>query len=217
MEPRVYKIKVNEDDQVTGFIRNSFVELPSVEYEYYAFDENNGIMKFQSDDTSQSFMGVSILADTPIPRLTDKGELYYVVFDKDTIRTILNKLVIEDKDNEVSLYHDASKQLDGVYMVERFQVEKGRVETPKFPNIPDGSLITTYYVKDKEKYHQLLNDEKFRGFSIEIKSKVELMFESSFQKMQEEIILNNIKTILASDLSDNDKEIKIKNLINGNS
>lgn len=206
----IFEIIVEYDDN-SGFIRNSFVDRPAVEHTKIAFSEEDTKYVFSEDKKEQMFMSVSILADTPILRKGPDGEPFYVVFSKDTVRTILNKLVKQDKMNEVTLYHDDSKVIDDIYMVESFIVEKGRVESPVF-DVPDGSLITTYWVPDADKYEMLLNDPNFNGFSIEINAKARLvdMFSSVYE---EEFIISKIKSLLKSDFPDDVKEAKIKKLI----
>ena len=64
-------------------LRNSFVYQPAVEIEKFAFskEEQKEMLIFNKDDNRQCFMSVSILADTPIPRIDrETGEKYNVVF-----------------------------------------------------------------------------------------------------------------------------------------
>lgn len=206
----VFNIVIEYDDE-TGMIRNSFVANPAVGIEKLAFNaQEKTRMVFADESRKNCFMSVSILADTPILRRTQDGREFYVVFEKETIRKIVNKLVMEGKQNEVSLYHEDSKVLENVFLVEQFMVEKGRVESPKF-DVPDGSLISTYWVKDDEMYNQLLSDPNFNGFSIEISANLEAQFEAHFS---DEVIANKIKEIVfREDLSDEDKEKIIKELI----
>lgn len=217
----IFEIVIDDDSEESGFIRNSFVEKPAVEIKYFAFDDesdNKKKMIFSQNEKEQIFTSVSILADTPILRKTEEGEDYYVVFTKDTIRKIRNKLVKQGKSNEVSLYHDENQVVDGVYMVENFIVNKGRVESPLF-NVPDGSLITSYWVEDKNTYDALLNDEKFNGFSIEINAKIQEMFTSSFEQLYDEKISekemeSQIKDIVFDDeISEDEAVEKLRKLL----
>lgn len=203
----IYKIKVDYDDE-SGLIRNSFVDEPAVEYHKINFSEEK--LFFSKDKSQQKFFGVSILADTPIPRKTKSGEIYYVVFDKETINVIANKLVMENKNNEINYNHMESEMIEGVFLVEQFLLEKGRVESPMFKSVPDGSLMQTYFVKDKEKYDELANDQNFNGFSVEISAGLEHMFES----LDKSYLENKVKDIVFSeDLTDEQKEIELKNIL----
>jgi hypothetical protein len=210
----VYNIVIEYDDE-TGMIRNSFVKNPAVEIERFAFSKINNFY-FEGNDVEQKFMSVSILADTPILRRSEEGKEFYVVFSKETVKKIVNKLVMQNKINEVSFQHNEEQIIDGVYLVEHFFSEKGRVESPIFPNVPDGSWITTYWVKDKEKYDNLLSNPNFNGFSIEINAKIEEAFSSIFNSIvDEETALKTIKEIVFNDnVSEMQKEAEIKKVLN---
>lgn len=211
----IFEIVIDENSEDSGFIRNSFVEAPAVEVTRFAFSKEQERMIFAEDTKEQVFTSVSILADTPILRATDKGEEFYVVFTKDVIRKIRNKMVKENKTNEVSLYHEDDKIQEGIYMVENFIINKGRVESPLF-NVPDGSLVTSYWVEDPAKYEALLADENFNGFSIEINAKISQMFSNTFDALySEEMKEQEIKRIAFSEgISDQEKEALIKKVLN---
>ncbi len=216
---KIFNIIVKEDEEGTGFLCNSLVDEPAVEYTKYSFadESTNKTIKFGKDKSEQKFMSVSMLANTPIPRKTPQGELYYVNFTPDTIKTIVNKLVIENKTNIVSFQH-TDKIIDGIYLVEHFIVKKGRVESPMFSTVPDGSWITTYYVKDKNQYEQLLNDEKFNGFSIELSAQIEEAFSKTIQEIEnslpEKNTLEQIEIILKSEKNDDEKYDDIEKVLN---
>ncbi|MCP4761463.1 MAG: hypothetical protein GY870_06750 [archaeon] len=196
-------------------LRNSFVYQPAVEIEKFAFskEEEKEMLMFNMDDNRQCFMSVSILADTPIPRIDrETGEKYNVVFTKETIRVIANKLALEGNQNEVSWQH-TDQIIDGVYLVEQFISEKDRVYSPKF-NVPDGSLIQTYWVKDKKLYDKLANDKSFEGFSIEIEAKIKEAF--SKEENQEWVVEEIERLLFDNDINDDEKYEKIKILLNKN-
>jgi hypothetical protein len=210
----IYEIVIDEESEESGFIRNSFVSSPAVEVTRFAFSKHNQKMIFSENPTEQIFTSVSILADTPILRTTDKGEEFYVVFTKDVIRKIRNKMVKDGKSNEVSLYHDDNKVQDGIYMVENFIINKGRVESPLF-DVPEGSLVTSYWVEDRMKYDELLADKNFNGFSIEINAKISQMFSNSFDALySEDLKVQQIRDIaFRKDMTDAQKEIAIKKIL----
>lgn len=204
-----YNIIIDLEDEETLIHRNSFVEYPAVEYTKMAFSKDS--MIFNADKSQQKFMSVSILADTPIPRLNKQtGEEYTVTFTKQSIINALNKWMKMGKQNEISWQH-SNEIITGVYMVESFIVNKGRVESPAFANIPDGSLIQTYWVEDKEQYDALLNDPLFGGFSVEISAKVEEAFAMDFDAIHKEEKIKEI--IFNEEITDEEKYDKIKEII----
>jgi len=215
-KPKVFEIIVDYDDE-TGMMRNSLVETPAVEIERLAFSKQEEIQQinFSEDSSEQKFISVSMLADTKIPRLAPDGEKYFVVFTKDTIKKIVNKFVMENNINEVSFQH-TDEIVNGIYLVEHFILEKGRVESPLFKDVPDGSWVTTYWVKDKEQYESLKNNPEFNGFSIEINAKIEEMFNAHFT--EDELVEDNqhiieINNILDSRDDDKVKRAKIKSIL----
>jgi hypothetical protein len=210
-ELEIYDIVVDYEDK-TGFIRNSFVANPAVEYERFAFSKFDNFY-FQKNDSEQKFISISMVADTPILRKAEDGTEFYVRFSRETIKKIVNKLVMENKTNEASWQH-SNEILDDVFLVEHFILEKGRVESPLFLDAPDGSWVTTYWVKDKKKYEELKNDPEFRGFSIEINAKIKEAFTAH---ISEEKLLADIKDIVFNEtLSDEEKEGKLKKVLNKN-
>jgi hypothetical protein len=206
----LFDIVVEYDDE-TGFLKNSFVQVPAVGVEKMAFSKQDKIrMVFADEKRKNYFMSVSILADTPILRKTKDGREFYVRFTSETIRKITNKMVMSGVQNEVTLQHDDSKKLDDVYLVEQFLSEKGRVYSPLF-DIPEGSLVQTYWVKDDELYEKLLNDENFNGFSIEISANLEEVFSAV---INEEKIQDDIRAIVFNKmLSDDQKEAQIRKIL----
>jgi len=209
-EIKNYNIVVEYDDD-KGMIRNSFVESPAVVFEKYAFSEEHKLIEFSSVPSEQKFMSVSILADTPIPRFAKDGTEYTVTFTKDVVSKIVNKLFMQGKANEVSYQHNPNEIIDGVYMVESFILNKGRVESPMLQGVPEGSWVTTYWVKDKKKYEMLANDPKFGGYSIEIAAKIEEAFSQSFTELERVELIK--VTLFSDELSDDEKYDKIKNLV----
>lgn len=213
----IFEIVIEDDVEDSGFIRNSLVQSPAVNVERLAFSEEEAEkLIFSKNEKEQIFTSVSILADTPIKRKTKDGQIFYVVFTKDVIRKIRNKMVKEGKTNELSLYHDDSEIIkDGVYMVENVILNKGRIESPLF-KVPDGSLLTSYWVEDLNHYNELLNDEKFKGFSIEINARIQQIFSNSFESLySKEIQRQQVNEILFSkELSEEQKRKKIQKVLN---
>lgn len=208
---KIYQIEIDYEDEELGILRNSFVDYPAVEYTKLDFKEDKvkNIISFSKDSSEQRFMSVSMVADTPIPRINEfTGEIYGIVFTKENIKKIVNKFVMDGNINEVSFQH-TNEIIDGVYLVEHFITRKGVVEAPGFKGLPDGSWVTSYYVPDLELYNKLKNDKSFNGFSVEITAKLEEMFNKT-----EDIVLEEIKEILYSEKTDEEKEEDIKKKLN---
>lgn len=218
----IYNMIVTYEDDETGILRNSFVKLPAVEIEKLVFNKEDELelpkkqeFKFSEDESEQIFMSVSCLADTVIPRKTKSGKKYGVQFTKDVIRVAVNKMIMEGKMNEVNWQHENGNIITGVYLVEHFTQNKKRVYTDLFGDIPEGSWVTSYFVKDKELFESLKADNDFGGFSIEINAFLEESFAEQFEKIDDEIedLYSKIESILSdSSLSGEQKYDKLEQL-----
>ena len=208
--PKIFNVHTEYDDDNKGYFTNSFVDSPAVELTYFTNFSKQEMKKmfFSAPGKSQCFMSVSILADTPIKRIDERGNLFYVNFPKEEVRKLNNKFFMNGDIHAVNYNHDSNAKLSGVYLVESFIKENGRIESPVFKDIPDGSLIQTYFVKDKKMYDKLLNDENFNGFSIEIECGIVEQFKTILPE-------NLIKDIaFNSELSEDEKIKKIKYILN---
>tara|TARA_R110000765_G_scaffold84278_3_gene163165 strand:+ start:2869 stop:3525 length:657 start_codon:yes stop_codon:yes gene_type:complete len=209
----IYEIVIDEVDNETGLLRNSFVQDPAVEYTKIDFSKDGTeLLNFSANDTEQKFMSVSLVADRVIPRLDKFNNEYGVYFSVDGIAKIVNKFIISGAPNEVSYQH-TDELIEGVYLVEHFITKEGIVEAPSFKDLPYGSWVTTYHVPDVELYNKLKADETFKGFSVEIAGLLEAQFANVVVKLSDDELETQIKTILDSDSDDNIKEIEIKSLL----
>jgi hypothetical protein len=207
----IFEIIIDENDEQSGMIRNSWVKNPAVGIEKFAFESaQKQKLVFADASRKNCFMSCSILCDTPILRRTDDGEEFYVVFTEESIRKINNKLFKENKIHEVTMHHNENMKVEGVYLVESFISDKKRVYSPLF-DVPDGSLIQTYYVEDDDMYEKLLNDDNFTGYSIEVNARIQQMFSASFDEMYLEQRVKDIA--FSKELSDEEKELAIKKIL----
>jgi hypothetical protein len=105
-----------------------------------------------------------MLADTPIYRNDDTYGEYYVVFDADTIRKIVQKYFKQGNQHNVNAEH--STELDGVYMFESYLIDRDRgINPPKgYEDAKNGSWFGSFKV-DNDKVWE--NREQFTGFSVE--------------------------------------------------
>jgi hypothetical protein len=208
----------DEDGKETGFIRNSFVTLPTMEVEKYAFskDENEvQNIKFSKDEDEQIFFLLSIIADKKIRMKTEDGKPYDLVFSKENISILKNKMMMNaDRLHKVDKNHNR-KDDNGIYMVEVAQLSKDRLVSPLFPQATDGSLITTYYVPDKKKYLELKNDPLFVGSSVEVQGRVQEVMQFSFDALYQDAIESKIENILIDNsLNAEEKETMIMKIFN---
>lgn len=172
MELPVYKIKIDMNDDITGLTAVSLVDYPAVEKDFLLFDKQE--LLFKADDDKQIISGIALLADTPIYRRNEHGE-FYVVFEKDTIRQLVEKYSKQGLLNVVNLQHKADTFVKDVYMIESYLIDKQRGICPvEFQDVKDGSWFVSYYVEDKQLWNEIKNGDIFNGFSVEISAHLEM-------------------------------------------
>lgn len=160
-----YYMKIeNNSDGVFGM---SLVEHPAVEENFICLSKNEEIKLSAHDETKHIITGVALLADTPIYRRNANGE-YNIIFEKETVRQIVEKFAKDDNFKIVNLQHDNEQYVDGIYMFESYLVNKERGIAPKeFPNVTDGSWIVSYKVENEKLWDKIINNNNLNGFSIE--------------------------------------------------
>lgn len=159
------------NDNETGLTAVSLVDYPAVERDFLLFDKQE--ILFKADDEKQIISGIALLADTPIYRRNERGE-FYVIFESDTIRKLVEKYSKDGMFNSVNLMHKSDAFVNSVYLIESIIIDKERGICPKeFDDVPNGSWYVSYYVEDKQLWNEIKKGEWFKGFSVEITANLE--------------------------------------------
>ena len=155
----VYLMTIDEDGEGVSYV--SLVESPAIERPFIALSKQH---RFAEDAALRILTGPLMLADTPIIRSDDTRGKYYVIFDRDTIRKMVQKYFKQQNQAKVNAEH--SKPLDGVYMFESYLIDRERgVNPPKgFEDAPDGSWFGSFKVENDKVWEER---DQFTGFSIE--------------------------------------------------
>jgi hypothetical protein len=147
-----------------------------------------------------------MLAETEILRYSPEIGKYYVKFSKETIEKMMKKYFKENKIHKVNLNHDPKSKQDKIYMIESYIVGD-RNKSNLFSDLPDGTWVASFLVENEEVWEKI-KDGTFQGFSLE----------GYFVDKYEEELISNIENklekIINSDMGDNEKEMKIKQLLN---
>jgi hypothetical protein len=124
--------------------------------------------KFYADKERRLISGGLMIADLPIYRKDEMGE-YYVVFDKEQIEKIAQRFFKKGYTHNVNMMHDSERQVNGVYMVESFIIDKTRgIRTPEgYPTLTEGSWFGTFKVDNNEVWNDFVKTGVFKGFSVE--------------------------------------------------
>lgn len=170
----LYNIILDPEAEEEGLSVISIVDHPAVEQPLFCFsaDEKKKLMFIDETKEQHCITSVALLADTPIYRYSpDMGE-YYVVFEKQTIRDLVEKYAKDGYNNLVSFNHDG-QNVEGFIMIESFFVDKERGINPtQFKDLPDGSWCVTYKCTNDELWETVKNTD-LNGYSVEINCTIE--------------------------------------------
>lgn len=147
-----------------GIFDVSLVEDPAVQRDFVLFNEDKMNFSVQNEE-ERIISGVVMLADTPIYRRSSNLGEYYIVFSRETLKFLAERLFKEGRQNNISLDHN-EELVTGVVMLELFVKDSSKGIDPKYlENVTDGSLIASYKVHNDEIWKQI-KEGNFKGFSI---------------------------------------------------
>ena len=162
----VFEARIDTDD--SGIYKVSLVDFPAVESDFVYFDKQAKMLKLAITNEEQRLVtGVIMRADFPIYRCSkDIGE-YYIVYSKDTIKIMAEKMMADNTFNNINLQHEDGTDVEGINLVEIFIKDTDKGIDPKgFEYIENGSLFATYRINNESIWEQIKAGE-FRGFSLE--------------------------------------------------
>jgi hypothetical protein len=166
----VYKITIDpeySDGEDLGIEQIAFTSQPAVITKGMAFDENKKL--FFSDEKKYRVVAPAMIP-MQIYRKDDEDGEYYVSFDQNTIEQIHSKFMQDLSNRDVfNLEHDTDKTVPA-YVLEAWLVgsdpKKDKAYSSYGIEVPEGTLMITAQVTDKDYYNELVNNEQI-GFSIE--------------------------------------------------
>ena len=192
---KVYYINIDESEEL-GMFSVSLVDFPAVETSFLCFNEEKPKQLFFAKPDEHIITGVAIRADVPIYRRRPDGSEYYVVFQKDVIKQLVERFSKQGKMNSVDLQHNG-KLISGIYMIESYFINDARGIRPKeFADIEDGSWVVSYYVEDETLWNKIKNGNDLNGFSISCMANLIEKFEKQEPDTPEDEINKLIDEIL---------------------
>lgn len=205
MEKPIIYLDIEEDDMYSGVEAISFVDNPAIEMDWFAYNKEKKPVKFAKDDAKRIITSPVMLANTPIYRYNEEMGEYYVAYKPEAIFKMRNKFMMDNRMHQVNEDHDSKKKVEGVYMVESFIVGD-KVKSELF-DVPDGSWVASWFVKDPDYYNKLVTSEDFNGVSLEG------YFVENYEAQLEKQFEEKLRAILESDKHDLVKEQQIKRLV----
>lgn len=152
------------DNSEEGILDISLVDYPAVKRDFVLFSQDKMNFSIQNEE-KRIISGVVMLADTPIYRKSPTAGEYYIVFTRDIIEMMVEKMSFEGKLNNITLNHNG-QLVEGVTLVELFIKDSSKGLNPNYlPDVTEGSLIASYKVENEDIWNQIKAGE-FRGFSL---------------------------------------------------
>jgi len=209
LEYPCFYLDFEEENMKEGMSALSFVDKPATQIKWEVFSEVKNVLyqKFEGiNDEKRIVTSPVMLAETEILRYNENIGKYFVKFSSDTIEKMMKKYFKENRIHTVNLNHNPETKQDGIYMIESYLVGD-RNKSELFSDIQEGSWVATFLVENDEVWDKI-KDGTFQGFSLEGYF-IEKYEDDMINKLEEKI-----KDVLNSDLTDTDKETKIKKLLN---
>ena len=173
-------------DDIEGISAISLVDSPAVESDFLKFSKDKIKLNFKIENEDKRLVtGVVMRCDYPIYRIGVSGYEYYIIFNKETIIKMTEKMLKDNTFNNINLEHNDKRFVEGVNLRELFIKDTDKGINPKgFEDITNGSLFATYHVTNDEIWDEIKNGT-FNGFSLEG------LFTVNEQKPQDIYNINN--------------------------
>ena len=189
--------------------RGGMAYVPCMENEEFRAVKQNS---FSIDDEKRIITGPAVIPDKLIVRVADEytegllpGEKYYVYFDKDTVRRMSQKFLMEGRTKSANLDHSGIP-LDDCYLVESWIIESENDKAYSIgfaeEQVPVGTWMVSYRIDNKDIWDNYVKKQKVLGWSVEgnylMSDPKEVGNESEFsiQPKSDERLMNDIINIL---------------------
>lgn len=208
-------LDLNEFNFDSGMSALALVDRPATHKAWYKFNKQGQAIEqdyaFDRNEMERIVTGPIMLAETPLYRKSKAHGEYFVKFSADTIFKMAKKYIKEGKYNNVLEMHDGDRVVEHLTMVESFFVTD-RVKSTLYPDAPTGSWIASFYVEDEQYWNDVIMSDQFNGFSLEGHF-IEIWEDQENQFRDEDLLYNQIGTVLGLPISEQEQELKIKKLL----
>ena len=160
-----YSAIISDDNE--GILVISLVDAPATETNWMCFKEQENIKFSIVNEDEHILAGVVMVADKPIYRIAPDGSEFYIVFSKDVIKRMAEKMLSDNTFNNIDIQHDGNIiPHDKVKLVELFIADEAKGIKPNYLDVPDGSLLANYKIYDEQLW-QMAKSGTLNGFSLE--------------------------------------------------
>ena len=185
---------LNVDDDSAGITTMSLVDDPAMELPMYCFEKDMVKFSFQ-DEAKHNIITCIVRVDYPILRVTQDGNPYYVVFNRETSEKLCQKLMTDGYQQNISLDHNG-QLIEGIQLQEVFIKDTSKGISPVgFDEAADGSLFGIYHITDDNLWNDCV-EGKFGGISLESYFKLEQFNKIKNKRFSMSKIKEMLKAIL---------------------
>lgn len=165
LELPVYNIYVDEE-QSLEVDKVSIVCDPAVQSNFLKFSKQPLLnsLSFSGDDKKE-LLGVAIIPDMPIYRNVG-GKEFYVVFNRDTIKTIAQNFFKKNYSNRMNIEHTEEDAESFIYQSYIVDQELGILPPKGLEEVPSGSWIIGVKVNSESLWEDIKSGKR-NGFSVE--------------------------------------------------
>ena len=188
----VFAVNVESEDCTITTI--SLVDEPAMELQMQMFDKKETVKFSLQDEVKHNIVSCIVRTDFPILRLTQEGNPYYIVFNRETSEILCQRLMRDGFQQNISLDHNG-KLIEGIQLQEVFIKDSNRGISPVgFEEAAEGSLFGVYHITDEQLWKDCI-EGRFGGVSLE--SYIDLQkFNKIDNKKNNRFSMNKIKNIL---------------------
>jgi hypothetical protein len=205
---KIVELKLEDDKNGEGITAISLVKNPAIEQNWIAFSKNgdmvakpNKAFAFKTIDEEQRIIaGPAMIPDKLIYRQDPDGDEYFVFFNGTTIRELSERFLLQGKQNNMTLEHEAT--LNDLSVVESWIVEDSEKDKSAIYgfDLPVGSWFVKVKVLNDDVWG-LVKGKSVAGFSVEGVFTRELI-KNAKQKMNKETLdgyLNKIRSLFTTE------------------
>ena len=183
----IFAVNVESEDCTIRTI--SLVDEPAMKLQMQMFDKKETVKFSLQDEVKHNIVSCIVRTDFPILRLTQEGNPYYIVFNRETSEILCRRLMRDGFQQNISLDH-SGKLIQGIQLQEVFIKDSNRGISPiGFEEAAEGSLFGVYHITDDALWEDCI-EGRFGGVSLE--SYIDLQ---KFNKIDNKIKKNNMSKI----------------------
>ena len=187
----IFAVNVESEDCTITTI--SLVDEPAMELQMQMFDKKETVKFSLQDEVKHNIVSCIVRTDFPILRLTQDGNPYYIVFNRETSEILCRRLMRDGFQQNISLDHNG-KLIEGIQLQEVFIKDSNRGISPiGFEEAAEGSLFGVYHITDDALWKDCI-EGRFGGVSLE--SYIDLQKFNKIDNKKTKNIMSKIKDAL---------------------